>query len=115
MKSANRVTGVAAIGLSLIYIFAFVYYGVFWNFPGQSDVQTKMNFLAEHQSIISAVSFITYILFGLVLSILVAGTVRCLQQAGEMQKSITGSFWVFVGWAGDCEWDDCNQWSGLCD
>jgi len=98
MKSANRVTGVAAIGLSLIYIFAFVYYGAFWSFPGQSDVQTKMNFLAEHQSIISAVSFITYILFGLVLSILVAGTVRCLQQAGEMQKSITAAFgYLWVG------------------
>lgn len=98
MKLANQVTGAAALLLSFIYIFAFVYYGAFWNFPSQSDVQTKMDFIAEHQTVISVVSFITYILFGLVLSVLVAGTLRGLRYASDMQKSITAAFgYLWVG------------------
>ena len=46
MKSANYVTGIAALVLSLIYISAFIYYGAVWRFPTDSDAQTKMTFIA---------------------------------------------------------------------
>ncbi|MGI5308677.1 hypothetical protein [Rheinheimera sp. WS51] len=98
MKSANRVTGIAALVLSLIYISAFVYYGAFWRFPIDGDAQTKMTFIAEHQTITAVFLFITYILFGLVLSILVAGTSRLLGNASEQLKSVTNAFgYLWVG------------------
>ena len=98
MKSANYVTGIAALVLSFIYISAFVYYGAFWRFPTDGDAQTKMMFIAEHQTITSVFLFITYILFGLVLSILVAGTSRILGNASERLKSVTNAFgYLWVG------------------
>ena len=98
MNSANYVTGIAALVLSFIYISAFVYYGAFWRFPNDGDAQTKMMFIAEHQTITAVFLFITYILFGLVLSILVAGTSRLLGNASEMLKSVTTAFgYLWVG------------------
>ena len=98
MKSANYVTGIAALVLSLIYISAFIYYGAVWRFPTDSDAQTKMTFIAEHQTITAVFLFITYILFGLVLSILVAGTSRMLGNASERLKSVTNAFgYLWVG------------------
>lgn len=98
MRSANNVTGIAALALSFIYISAFVYYGTFWSFPHESDAQTKMAFIAQHQTITSVFLFITYILFGLVLSMLVAGTSRILGNASEILKSVTTAFgYLWVG------------------
>lgn len=98
MKSVNYVTGVAALALSFIYVSAFVYYGVFWVFPHAADAQAKMMFITEHHTITSVVLFITYILFGLVLSILVAGISRVLGNANAWLRSLANAFgYLWVG------------------
>lgn len=99
MITLQRPSGWAAILLSLIYISAFVYYGALWAFPSDGDAATKMMYLTDHQLVTSFFMFTTYILFGLVLSVLVAGLNHVLKVKESALCSLAtayGYIWVVL-------------------
>ena len=59
--------------MALIYIGAFIYFGVFWAYPHTAEVSDQLRYLSDNHLLIGAIYFSIYILFGVVLSVLVLG------------------------------------------
>lgn len=97
MNNLQKVGGITALLEAAIYISAFVFFGAFWNFPGDADSVQKFAFLAENQSILSIVNFIMYVLFGILLAVLVLALHQRLKiNAPTLSQvaSIFGVIWV---------------------
>lgn len=73
MNKADYCSGLCAIFLALTYVGAFVYFGVFWDYPHSADATEQLAFLSNNHFSISLVYFSIYTLFGVVLSVLVLG------------------------------------------
>jgi hypothetical protein len=73
VKKIDHVSGLCAIFLALIYIGAFIYFGVFWAYPYSAEVSEQLGYLTDNHLSISVVYFSIYALFGVVLSVLVLG------------------------------------------
>lgn len=73
MKKIDYASGICAIFLALIYIGAFIYFGVFWAYPHTAEVSDQLRYLSDNHLLIGAIYFSIYILFGVVLSVLVLG------------------------------------------
>jgi hypothetical protein len=88
---------VAALFEAVIYIFAFVFYGVFWDFPQYADNMQKFSFLADNQAILSIVNLTMYVLFGVFLALLVLALHQRLKikaPALIQLASVFGLIWV---------------------
>ena len=72
-KFLDRTTACSALGLSLIYVFAFLYFGLIWAYPGDGSHASRIAYLVSRRAEIEAVYFVMYLLFGVVLSIVVLG------------------------------------------
>jgi hypothetical protein len=94
MLSFQKTTGIAAILLAFTYIVAFVYFGAFWSFPHDADAATKMAYLAQEQMNLYTVTFIIYILFGCILSMLVLGLQIQLEPLKSNFKYLVGLFGI---------------------
>lgn len=97
MRSLQKLAGIAAIGEGCIYILAFIFFGAYWSYPVDGSEIDQMNYLAESQIVFSVVSFLMYIVFGVLLAILVAGLHESLKHAGNslvMLASVFGVIWV---------------------
>jgi hypothetical protein len=97
VKNLQKIGGVSALLESIIYVSAFVFFGVFWNFPVDADSVKQFAFLAENKVILSIVNLIMYVLFGIILAVLVMalherlkGNTPILSQIA----SIFGIIWV---------------------
>ena len=73
MKNLQRLAGISAISEALIYIVAFVYFGVFWSYPSTGSPTEKMAYLAQNHLAFSTIYFLMYIVFGVFLAVLVIG------------------------------------------
>ncbi|SHG79811.1 DUF4386 family protein [Ferrimonas marina] len=97
MNNLTKPAGVASVFLALIYIAAFVYFGAFWSYPSAASPAEKMAYLAANQVMISAIFFLMYVLFGVVLTVLVVGLYEQLKHTNNPLNAIStvfGLVWV---------------------
>ena len=97
MKSLQKLAGISAISEGLIYILAFVYFGVFWSYPVGGSPAEKMTHLAENQFLFSMVYFLMYVVFGVLLAVLVIGLYERLKHTNNpvvIIGSLFGVIWV---------------------
>lgn len=98
MKNLQKFAGIAAISEALIYIVAFVYFGVFLTFPPGGSPAEKMAYLAEIQFSFLMIYFLIYVVFGIVLSVLVVGLYEKLKHTNNPIVTIGSLFGVI--WVG---------------
>ena len=97
MKNLQKLAGASAVSEALIYIFAFIYFGIFWSFPSAGSSAEKMAYLAENYLIFSTVYFLIYIVFGVFLAVLVIGLHEKLKHTKNPLVaigSLFGAIWV---------------------
>ncbi len=71
MNNLQKIGGIAALFEAAIYISAFAFCGVFWDYPVSADDAKKIIFLANNQVVLSIVNLTMYVAFGLFLAVLV--------------------------------------------
>lgn len=99
MNNLQKVAGVTAILEALIYISAFVYFGAFWAYPAEGTSIEKMQYLAENQLSFSAIYFLMYAVFGILLAVLVVGLYQRLKLSSNALvkvASVFGAVWVVL-------------------
>lgn len=97
MSHLQKIGGIAALSEAVIYVSAFVFFGVYWDFPVDADSIRKLAFLSENQTIFSVVNLVMYVLFGILLAVLVLAVHERLKiNAPNLSKvaSIYGVIWV---------------------
>ncbi len=97
MRQLQIFSGISAIGEGLIYVIAFIYFGAFLEFPHNGDPAQVVTFLRENQFGFSAITFLMYIAFGCLLSVLVIGIYQQLKDkclALMQVATIFGAVWV---------------------
>lgn len=93
----QKLAGVAAIALALIYVGAFIYFGVLWEYPSDGTNAEKIRYLSTNHSAVTLVYLSIYVLFGVVLSVLVVGLHERLKNTGNQAlqlASLFGVIWV---------------------
>jgi hypothetical protein len=98
MNNLQKMAGASALSLALIYISAFIYFGVFGSFPFDGSPLEKMNHLAENQLIYSLLYFLMYVVFGVFLAVLVTGLHEKLKHTNNPAITIGALFGVI--WVG---------------
>ena len=99
MNNLQKLSGISAIFEAVIYIGAFVYFGMFWEYPFEGSASEQMAYLVENQFVVSAIYFLMYGVFGVFLAILVVGLYEKLKLANDpMVKigSLFGVVWVVL-------------------
>lgn len=99
MNNLQRVGGVAAIIEAVIYISAFIYFGVFWDFPTSVTTIEKFAFLSNNQLILSIVNLTMYVIFGVFLALLVLAIHQRLKVSVENLSQLAAVFgfvWVVL-------------------
>lgn len=97
MNRFQKVTGLAAITAALTYVVAFIFFGAFWAYPAKGSIVEKMTYLANHQFAFSAINFLMYVVFGIVLAIVVIGLHEKLKSTlNPIEKigTVFGVVWV---------------------
>ena len=97
MNNLQKIGGVAALCEAVIYIFAFVFFGMFWDYPVNTDNLQKIIFLKNNQIIISIVNLTMYVIFGLVLAVLVLALHQRMKSKAPVlsqMASVFGIIWV---------------------
>ena len=97
MKGLQKAAGISAISEGLIYITAFVYFGAYWAYPVGSSAAEKMTYLADNQIAFSAIYFLMYVVFGVLLAVLVTGLHERLKHTKNSLVtigSVFGLIWV---------------------
>lgn len=97
MRQLQIFAGISAIGEGLIYVVAFLYFGAFFEFPHNGDSAQIVAFLRDNQFSFSAITFLMYIAFGCLLSVLVIGIYQSLKDkclALMQVATLFGAVWV---------------------
>lgn len=94
MNKLQKIAGFSAIAEALIYITAFVYFGAFWAYPSGGSASDKMVYLAENQLAFSAIYFLMYVLFGVLLAVLVVGLYEKLKATKNPMVQVGAVFGV---------------------
>lgn len=92
-----RLASFGSIALALIYIAGFVYFGGFWAYPATGTIDEKLSYLNDNQLSFTLVYLSIYVLFGVVLSVVVAGIHDVLDATKNkvvMVASMFGVIWV---------------------
>ncbi|WP_019027739.1 DUF4386 family protein [Colwellia piezophila] len=98
MINFQKIGGIAALFEAVIYLSAFVFFGVFWDFPFAADDRQKLTFLTDHQTILSIVNLTMYVFFGIFLAILVLAVHQRLKTKAPMLSQTASAFgFVWVG------------------
>lgn len=98
MTYLQKFAGIAAISEGLIYIVAFVYFGVFFDYPAGGTPADQMANLKDIQLSYSMMYFLIYLVFGIVLAVLVVGLHEKLKQTNDPIVTIGSLFGVV--WVG---------------
>lgn len=98
MDNLQKLGGLAALSMAIIYVSAFIFFGAFWDYPpsGASTLQ-KLAFLEENQEILTIVNLMMYVVFGVFLAILVIALHERLKgnaKALSQTASVFGLLWV---------------------
>ena len=98
MNNLQKIGGIAAILEAVIYITAFIVYGVVLVYPPiDADSALELKFLTDNQLILSVMNLIIYVLFGILLAILVLAIHQRLKEfspALSQIASVFGLIWV---------------------
>lgn len=97
MNNIQKIGGVAAICEALIYISAFIFFGVFFNFPVEASHAQQLAFLTENQLSISIINLTMYVIFGILLTVLVLAVhqrLKVMSYTLSQTASIFGFIWV---------------------
>lgn len=97
MHKLEKLGGIAAISLALIYIAAFIFYFTILDYPASSEMQQKLNYLNENLGVLSLFNLVTYVFFGIILALLtLAIHQRLVYTAPNCTKFATvfGFIWV---------------------
>lgn len=98
MNNLQKLGGFAALSLAIIYVSAFIFFGVVWDSPPSgADVVQKLAFLKENQVILTIVNLIMYVVFGVFLAMLVLALHERLKgnaKALSQTASVFGLLWV---------------------
>ena len=97
MKNLQKLAGISAISEALIYIVAFIYFGVFWSYPSTGSPTEKMAYLSESHLIFSTIYFLMSVVFGVFLAVLVIGLHEKLKDTKNPALalgSLFGVIWV---------------------
>ena len=90
--------GFCAILLGLIYISAFIVYGGILDVPNPDSTATeKLNFLSDNYLILSTINFTSYVLFGILLTVMVVSTHQQIKDYLpnlSILTSVFGIIWV---------------------
>ncbi|SEK48025.1 protein of unknown function [Aquimarina amphilecti] len=98
-KNTQKIGGVCSIFQSLIYITAFIVYGGILTYPDENaTVVEELNFLSENYKILSILNFTSYILFGVLLTVLVLAIHKRLKRDSPDLSKLGLLFGVI--WAG---------------
>ena len=98
MDNLQKLGGLAALSMAIIYVSAFIFFAAFWDYPpsGASTLQ-KLAFLEENQEILTIVNLMMYVVFGVFLAILVIALHERLKgnaKALSQTASVFGLLWV---------------------
>ena len=97
-KAFQKLGGFSSILLGLIYILAFIIYGGILNYPKANATETeRLNFLSDNYFILSTVTFISYVLFGILLAVLVISLHQRIKDSFpnlSILTSVFGIIWV---------------------
>lgn len=97
-KTLQKIGGLSAIFEALIYIVAFIIYGGVLVYPSENDTAIeKLEFLSENLLVLSVLNFVSLVLFGILLAILVLSIYqRQKKQDSILPKlaTIFGIIWV---------------------
>lgn len=94
MANLQKIAGSAALFEAFIYISAFVFFGVFWDFPINASDTQKIAFITDNQIIISLVNLTMYVVFGMLLSILVVAIHQRLKSKAPLLSQVTSIFGI---------------------
>ena len=98
MNNLQKTGGIAAILEAVIYITAFIVYGVVLVYPPiDADSALELKFLTDNQLILSVMNLIIYVLFGILLAILVLAIHQRLKEFSPVLSqiaSVFGLIWV---------------------
>jgi hypothetical protein len=70
MKALQKICAISAILEAIIYISAFIFFGLYWHYPSEEGTAKQIAYLTENQFIFSLVNLFMYLVFGVLLSIL---------------------------------------------
>jgi len=95
----QKLGGICAIVLGFIYIVAFVIYGAVLEFPDSNAIATeKLKFLSDNYHILFITNFISYVLFGMLLAVLVVSTHQRIKDYFPNFSQLTSVFGII--WVG---------------
>jgi hypothetical protein len=95
----QRAGGLSALYLALAYLIAMPYFLIAVDYLGVTDPTEKVALLAEHQGSMTAMYLITYVIFGIALSVLSLALYRRMKDGAPiMMQAATavGLIWAFV-------------------
>lgn len=97
-KGFQKFGGYCSILLGLIYISAFIVYGGVLDYPNANATEIeRLNFLSDNYLILSIVNFISYVLFGILLAVLVVSIHQRIKDYLpnlSLLTSVFGIIWV---------------------
>lgn len=99
MSNLQKWAGVSALAEAVIYITAFIYFGVYWAFPHDGLAAEQALYFRDNQLAFSLINLLIYVVFGLFLAMLVCGIYERLKAASPaviQLASLFGFIWVGV-------------------
>ncbi len=99
MSTLQKTGGIAAISEAIIYIAAFIFFGMIWDFPVDMTIMQKFAFLKENQTTLTIVNLFMYIIFGIGLALLVPAIYQRLKNDTPVLAqiaSIFGIVWIVL-------------------
>ena len=98
-KTFQKVGGFSSISLGLINILAFVVYGGILDYPSIEASETeRLGFLSDNFLMLSSISFISYVLFGILLAVLVLAIHQHIKNGFPNISLVTSAFGII--WVG---------------
>lgn len=98
-KTFQKIGGFSSISLGLIYILAFAIYGGILEYPSNEASDTeKLAFLSDNYLILYSITFSSYVLFGILLTVLVIALHQQVKDGFANFSLITSAFGII--WVG---------------
>ncbi|GMN08376.1 hypothetical protein MTsPCn9_09950 [Croceitalea sp. MTPC9] len=99
IKTFQKIGGFSSISLGLIYILAFVVYGGILDYPSKEASETeRLAFLSDNYLVLSSITFISYVLFGIILAVLVIVMHQRVKDSFPNSSLVTSAFGII--WVG---------------
>ena len=97
-KTVQKLGGFCSISLGLIYIIAFIVYGGILDYPKPTATDTeRVRFLIDNYVMLSTISLISYVLFGILLAVVVVSLHQKIKEYLpnlSILASVFGIIWV---------------------